>query len=130
MKIEFDSSYRAEGDQFGLVEVSFDGGATWTQKLRLDSTNASGSGSSAAGASINERLVSGTTTGRCTDGNGGASFEAISNPDSGTMQFRWYKEGGNNWWWAVDDVLVTGDIVGVPFAGLTDETVWTFSTPE
>ena len=46
------------------------------------------------------------------------------------MQFRWYKEGGNNWWWAVDDVLVTGDIVGVPFAGLTDETVWTFSTPE
>ena len=130
VKIEFDSSYRAEGDQFGLVEVSFDGGATWTQKLRLDSTNASGSGSSAAGASINERLVSGTTTGRGTDGNGGASFEAISNPDSGTMQFRWYKEGGNNWWWAVDDVLVTGDIVGVPFAGLTDETVWTFSTPE
>jgi autotransporter-associated beta strand protein len=110
--------------------VTFDGGLSWTELLRLDGDNTSNNGSNAVSVNINERLVSGTATGLSGDGKGGVSFGAVDNPSTGSMQFRWFVEGTNDWWWAIDDILVTGDIVGVPYEGLTDQTVWTFSTPE
>jgi len=135
VKIEFDSSFRPESTpanngQTGTLEVTFDGGATWTELLRLDGTNTSNSGLNTVSANIDERLVSGQPTGLSTDGFGGAPFGAVANPSVGTMQFRWFKEGSNDWWWAIDNLLITGDIVGVPFAGLTEANAWTFSTPE
>jgi autotransporter-associated beta strand protein len=133
VKLEFDSSFRPEGpgdSQVGTLEVTFDGGTTWTQLLRLDEFNTSNDGSNTASRNINERLVSGTSTGVSTDGKGGAAFGAVTNPSSGTMQFRFWVTGTNDWWWAIDNMKVSGDIVGVPFAGLTSATAWTFSTPE
>ena len=135
VRLEFDSSFRPENPrasdgQLGTLEVTFDGGLSWTELLRLDGDNTSNNGSNAVSANINERLVSGTATGLSGDGKGGVSFGAVDNPSTGSMQFRWFVEGTNDWWWAIDDILVTGDIVGVPYEGLTDQTVWTFSTPE
>ncbi|MFM1904064.1 MAG: hypothetical protein RLZZ440_1964, partial [Planctomycetota bacterium] len=133
VKLEFDSSFRPEGpgdSQTGTLEVTFDGGTTWTELLRLDEFNTSNAGTNTASRNINERLVSGTATGVSTDGKGGAAFGAVANPSSGTMQFRFWVTGTNDWWWAIDNMEITGDIVGVPFAGLTDASAWTFSTPE
>ena len=115
--LEFDSSFRHEAAQLGTVEVSFDGGGSWTELLRLDGTNTSGSGDPLQSASINERLVSGTTTGVGGDGKGGAAFAAVSNPDSGTMQFRFYSEGDNDWWWAIDNILITATSSAFPSMG-------------
>ena len=133
VKLEFDSSFRPEGpgdSQIGTLEVTFDGGTTWTELLRLDEFNTSNVGTNTASRNINERLVSGTTTGVSTDGKGGASFGAVTNPSSGSMQFRFWVTGTNDWWWAIDNMKISGDIVGVPFAGLSDANAWTFSTPE
>lgn len=135
ISIEFDSSFRPESTpanngQTGTLEVTFDGGATWTELLRLDGNNTSNSGLNTVSANINERLISGRPTGLSTDGFGGAPFRAVSNPAAGSMQFRWFKEGSNDWWWAIDNLRVTGDIVGVPFGGLTAANSWVFSTPE
>ena len=131
--LEFDSSFRPEGpgdSHVGTLEVTYDGGATWTELLRLDEFNTSNAGANTASRNINERLVSGTTTGVSTDGKGGVEFGAVTNPAGGAMQFRWYVTGTNDWWWAIDNMAITGDIVGVPFAGLSDANAWTFSTPE
>jgi len=136
VKLEFDSSFRPEGpgdSQTGTLEVSYDGGSTWTNLLTLNELNTTNTAGSAGfvNRSINERLVSGTTTGVSTDGKGGATFGAVNNPVGGTsLVFRFYVEGTNDWWWAVDNMKVTGDIVGGEYAGLFDATFWNFATPE
>ena len=36
---------------------------------------------------------------------------AVDNPSSGTMRFRFgMNNASNDWWWAVDNIVVTGDI--------------------
>ena len=133
VKLEFDSSFRPEGpgdSQVGVLDVSYDGGVSWTELLRLDETNSSNDGSNATAVNINERLVSGTTTGVSGDGFGGVAFGAVENPSSGSLVFRFYSEGTNDWWWGIDNMLITGDVVGVPFDGLQEGNAWTFSTPE
>ncbi|MBU6173406.1 MAG: Ig-like domain-containing protein, partial [Planctomycetes bacterium] len=123
VKLEFDSSFRPEDSQIGRLSVSYDGGTNWTQLLELNPTNTDNDAPFAK-KNINERLVTGLPTG------GGVAIGAVNNPSSGTLLFRFYTEGGNDWWWALDDLLITGAIVGVPFAGLSDKTFWNFSTPE
>ncbi len=104
VQIEFDSSFRPENSQVGTLEVTFDSGASWTNILTLNPTNTTNLGN------VNEvRTIS------------------VDNPSSGTMELRWRVTGGNTWWWAIDNLDVTGDIVGVPFDGISDATAWNFS---
>ena len=121
--MEFDSSFRPEDSQIGRLSVSYDGGTNWTQLLELNPTNTDNDAPFAK-RNINERLVTGSTTG------GGVAIGSVNNPTSGSLLFSYYTEGGNDWWWALDDLLITGNIVGVPFAGLSDQNFWNFATPE
>ena len=136
VKLEFDSSFRPEGPgeaQTGNLEVSYDGGSTWTNLLTLNELNTTNTAGSTGfvNKSINERLVSGTTTGVSGDGKGGATFGAVNNPVGGTsLVFRFFVEGTNDWWWGVDNMVVTGTIGSGQYGGLSDGTFWNFSTPE
>ena len=135
VKLEFDSSFRPEGPgeaQTGKLDVSYDGGTTWSTLLTLNELNTTNTAGSASfvNKSINERLVSGTSTGVSGDGKGGAAFGAVVNPDSGSLVFRFYTEGTNDWWWGVDNMKITGNIVGGEYAGLSDAAFWNFTTPE
>jgi hypothetical protein len=82
--VAFDYEFRIENDQRGTVEVSFDGGATWTMLLDL---------------------VKGTSS------NGAFLLGPGSFPVSGTSSTMRLRIGcitaGNNWWFAVDNVHVT-----------------------
>ncbi len=133
VKLEFDSSFRPEDSQIGILEVRFDGSPTWTKLLQLDPTNTSNEAPNATNniKNINERLVSGVNTGLSSDGFGNAPFLPVNNPSgASTVEFRFSLEGGNDWWWTIDDLLITGQIVGLPFDGVTDPTFWNFATPE
>lgn len=136
VKLEFDSSFRPEGPgdaQVGTLEVSYDGGGNWTNLLTLNEFNTTNTAGSTGfvNRSINERLVSGTPTGVSTDGKGGVAFGAVNNPVGGTsLVFRYGVTGSNDWWWGVDNMRVTGNVVGNEYAGLIDATFWTFTTPE
>ena len=90
--IEFDSFWRNEVTQIGTLDVSFDGGMTYANLLTYDSSLLPD------GQVIDER----------------PNF-ALSNPGSGTLQFRFgLSEASNDWWWAIDDVLITADLVPEP----------------
>jgi hypothetical protein len=123
IKFEFDSSFRPEDSQIGTLEVSYDGGSNWTKLLELNPSNTD-NGAPFAKKNLNERLVTGGVTG------GGAAIGAVANPSSGSLVFRYQVIGGNDWWWAIDNLKITGDYVGVPYAGLKDPLVWEFTTPE
>ena len=67
VKLEFDSSFRPEGPgeaQTGKLDVSYDGGTTWSTLLTLNEFNTTNTAGSAGfvNKSINEHLVSGTPT--------------------------------------------------------------------
>ncbi|MEI6656899.1 MAG: Ig-like domain-containing protein [Planctomycetota bacterium] len=135
VKLEFDSSFRPEGPgeaQTGKLDVSYDGGTTWSTLLTLNENNTTNTAGSASfvNKSINEHLVSGTPTGVSGDLKGGATFGAVANPSSGSLVFRFYCEGTNDWWWGVDNMKITGNIVGREYAGLSDAAFWNFTTPE
>jgi hypothetical protein len=118
--LEFDSSFRPEsGASFtphvptnmqGLLDVSYDNGTTWTNLLTLDTSNTLGT---ATAPNVNERRTI-----------------SVSNPDTGLMKFRFTNTGTNDWWWAIDNVLITGTTVGLSFPGLTDPTAANFSTAD
>ncbi|QDV24972.1 Ig-like domain-containing protein [Aureliella helgolandensis] len=107
--VEFDSSFRPENSQVGVLEVRYDGG-DWTNLLTLDPSNTSNAGNA---SNLNEHR----------------SIE-VDNPTSGEMEFRWGVVGANDWWWGIDNLHVTGDITGVPFAGVDSPAVWSFATEE
>jgi hypothetical protein len=122
IQLEFDSSFRPENSQIARLGVSFDGGATFTQLLELNPSNTDNDAPWARG-NMNETLVTGGTTG------GGVPIGAVNNPSSGSLVFSYYIDGSNDWWWALDNLKITGDIVGVPFGGISDPLFWEFSTP-
>ena len=108
--LEFDSSFRPYDTQTGLVDVTFDGGATWTNLLTLNSDTAGGDSS-------------------LSRANEAVSLE-INNPANATVQVRFgMVDTGNDWWWAIDNVALKltagGDDV---YSGLTDKTAWNFRT--
>jgi len=117
--IEFDSSFRpegggggfAEGNQSGLVDVTFDGGATWTNLLTMDGSTSDGS---LADPSVNRRemLVAEIPVG------------------STTMQVRWSQQGTNDYWWAIDNVNINAAMVSPSFPGVTDTTTIAFTTED
>ncbi|MDX1963766.1 MAG: PEP-CTERM sorting domain-containing protein [Pirellulales bacterium] len=89
----FDSSFRPEGTQTATLEVSYDGGNNYEEILRYDTGN-----------TINEfdRI------------NESLSFP-LNNPTGGELLFRFgMTEAGNNWWWAVDNICVTGEVIPEP----------------
>ncbi len=88
--LNFDSSFRPYDAMTGLVDVSFDGGATFSNVLTLDTAN---SGGDSALGRVNEAISI-----------------PLSNPgDDGRLVVRFgMTNGGNDWWWAVDNVNITG----------------------
>ncbi|MFZ4733435.1 MAG: Ig-like domain-containing protein, partial [Pirellulales bacterium] len=123
VKFAFDSSFRPEDSQIGTLEASYDGGTTWTNLLTLNPSNTDNDAPFPRG-NVNERLVTGSKTG------GNVPIGAVGNPSSGSLVFRFTVNGGNDWWWAADNLLITGEVVGVPYGGLEDLTAWDFRTPE
>ena len=122
--LEFDSSYYPELPQFGTVEVSYNDGATWNPLLFFGDANNTNE-------ARNDRIVvsSASTVGQFI---GGATVDApLQSPASGLMKFRFaYLEGENNWWWAVDNLMIRGEKAGIPFAGIDDPTTWNIRTAE
>jgi MYXO-CTERM domain-containing protein len=91
--IEFASSFRAEAPEIATLDVTFDG-VTYTNLLTYDGNTLPD------GALFNDPVIIG-----------------VNNPGSGDMQFRFsMNNASNDWWWAVDNVLVSGDQVPEPSA--------------
>jgi Ca2+-binding RTX toxin-like protein len=113
--VTFDSSWRAEGTQKAAIDVSYDGGVTWNRVMLFDSDASSPDFKADA---TNESVT-----------------VALDNPAGATeaiIRFGMF-DAGNNWWWAVDDIIVqgtgsTGSATGNAFAGIDDETRWSFTT--
>jgi MYXO-CTERM domain-containing protein len=93
--LNFDSSFRPHETLTGLVDVSFDGGANYSNLLILDAANSGGDSSLSR---ANESLSL-----------------PIDNPTGGSMLIRLgMADADNDWWWAVDNVVVTGNPVPEP----------------
>lgn len=85
--VDFDSSFRPYDGMTGLVDVSYDGGSSWTNLLTLDTETLGGN-------SVLDRA------------NEEVSL-AAGNPAGGEMHVRFgMTNGGNDWWWAIDNVEV------------------------
>jgi hypothetical protein len=98
LQLEFDSSFRPEdaGTQFARVYVSVDG-APWTMLSDFDTSNTPGGVGSTY--HINDHLTY----------NVGSSPALTNALNAKSVQFRWgYEQAGNDWWWAIDNVQVTG----------------------
>ncbi|WP_374650062.1 Ig-like domain-containing protein [Dongia sp.] len=114
--VTFDSSWRREDNQKAVLTVSYDGGAPiellrWTSDptdpdFKADATN--------------ESLAI-----------------ALNNPESATSAVISFAviDGGNDWWWAIDNIAVQGTSnngagTGNPFAGIDDPTAWNFTVED
>jgi len=103
VNISFDSSFRVEGNQTGTVDVAFvcggclDPNPTFTNVFKYDSTALTD------GETINTRVS--------IDVNNPAGV-GVGAPE---MIVRFGNtRGGNNWWWAVDNVAITAQVVPEP----------------
>ncbi len=108
--LTFDSSWRPEDLQKARVTVSFDGGEA-TELLLWTSDPADANFKPDA---TNETLAL-----------------ALDNPEGATNAVVTFEvfEAGNDWWWAVDNIEVKGSTgEGQPFAGISDDSTWNFST--
>ena len=114
--VTFDSSWRREDNQKAVLTVSYDGGAPiellrWTSDpsdpdFKADATN--------------ETLT-----------------VALNNPVGATSAVISFGviDGGNDWWWAIDNIAVQGTSnsgvgTGNPFAGIDDPTAWNFTVQD
>ncbi|WP_374385200.1 Ig-like domain-containing protein [Dongia sp.] len=114
--VTFDSSWRREDNQKAVLTVSFDGGAPielmrWTSDptdpdFKADATN--------------ENITF-----------------ALNNPAGATSAVISFGviDGGNDWWWAIDNIAVQGTSnnglgTGNPFAGIDDPTAWNFTVED
>ena len=85
--IAFESSFKAEPTEIATLDVTFDG-TNFTNLLTYD-------GSILPLDSLSNDPIS----------------IDVANPSSGNMRFRFgMNNASNDWWWAVDNVVVTGDI--------------------
>lgn len=119
VKLDFDSSFRPETPrlddehpnwigQTGLLDASFDGGATWDNVLLQNTETAGGQGSL---DHANEHLTIN-----------------IPNPAGGTLLVRFgIVNATNDWWWGIDNIKITGNAVGDLYAGIADRTTWNFA---
>jgi hypothetical protein len=87
VRIAFSSSFRAEEPEIATLDVTFDG-TNYTNLLTYDGNTLPD------GALFNDPIDI-----------------AVNNPSSGTMRFRFgMNNASNDWWWAIDNVVITGDI--------------------
>jgi hypothetical protein len=121
VKLSFDSSFRPESagntdldhptwiGQTGLLDVSFDNGATWQNVLLKNSLT---DGPDGTLDHVDERLE-----------------VALPNPGSGAMLIRFgLVNAQNNWWWAIDNIVVTARVLGTVSIGIADRTTWPLTT--
>lgn len=107
LQLKFDSSFRPEDGMTGRVEVSFDSGATYTQLLLLN-TDTSG-GFEGSFQRIDELI----------------QLSADIPSSAETAVFRWsLTEAGNDWWWAIDNVEVSGEVLVQPTVDLLEAYRW------
>ncbi|MEL6337531.1 MAG: Ig-like domain-containing protein, partial [Pseudomonadota bacterium] len=129
LELNFNSSFRPYADQTGTVEVSFDGGTTFSTLLTLDTSTVPGGASALTRA--NEAVSLAMDAG---------------DEDSVIVRFS-YADADNDWWWAIDDIEITGanstgtilleeDFDDLPLQGVVDEPtpdpdvpVWTPTPP-
>jgi hypothetical protein len=91
--IAFASSFRAEEPEIATLDVTFDG-VNFTNLLTYDANVLPDA------ALFNDPISL-----------------PVDNPSSGNMRFRFgMNNASNDWWWAVDNVVVTGDVVPEPSA--------------
>ncbi|MGD1880614.1 MAG: Ig-like domain-containing protein [Kiloniellaceae bacterium] len=114
LTLTFDSSWRQEDSQKAVLTVSYDGGESF-EVLRFTSDPSDPDFKEDA---LNETISINL------DNPEGASNAVIS---FGVI------EAGNDWWWAIDNILVQGQsdggsTSGNPYAGISDETTWNFTT--
>ena len=96
INVQFDSSFRAEETQIALLDVSYDGGTSFINLLTYDGAIVPDQ------ERINEHL----------------SFD-LNNPASGDMVLRFgLVNASNDWWWAVDNVKISGAAVPEPSTAL------------
>jgi hypothetical protein len=92
VSIAFDSFFRNEEPSDLSLDVSFDGGGSYSNLLYYESDNLGD------GAVFDEQL----------------QF-SVNNPASGSLVFKFsLLNGDNDWWWAIDNVHVTGQLVPEP----------------
>jgi hypothetical protein len=91
VRIAFDSTFKAEPTEIATLDVTFDG-INFTNLLMYD-------GSTLTLDALYNDPVS----------------IAVNNPGSGNMRFRFgMNNASNDWWWAVDNVNITGNLVPEP----------------
>lgn len=92
--LTFDSSWQYEAPMGATLEVSFDQGATWRNLLRFSSDTASGDFKA---DNVNETI----------------SIPVFNPAGASTAMFRYgLINSGNNWFWAVDNIKLTGAVAG------------------
>jgi hypothetical protein len=93
VSIAFDSFFRNEESSDLLLDVSYDGGATYSTNLVTYESS-----SLPDGDVFQERL----------------NFP-VANPGAGSLVFKFtLREGSNDWWWAIDDVEISGTQIPEP----------------
>lgn len=125
LQLRFDSSFRPYDNQTGEVLVSFDGGASYATLLTLDTPSAGGNSS-------------------LSRANEAVTLNVLAPGGAETVRFAWrLSEADNDWWWAIDNVVVAtaaGDTLlaesfdGLPLIDTVDEPdpgrpVWTPTPP-
>jgi len=94
--LNFDSSFRPYDAMTATVEVSFDGGTNFTNLLTM---NAGNSGGDSSLTRVDEAM----------------SIPLANPAGASSMLIRFgMSNADNDWWWAVDNVTVEGDIVPEP----------------
>jgi hypothetical protein len=90
--ISFDSSFRSEPPEIATLDVTFDGGATFSNLLTYDGNILPDA------ALFNDSIIL-----------------PVNNPSSGTMLFRFsMNNASNDWWWAIDNLEIGGDVIPEP----------------
>lgn len=108
--VEFDWEFRTESTERGLVQVSFDYGATWTTILNIDSDDQPSLDALAA-FSFGSLDLYGSYAGP-TQFEFGPPSDGTKIPakNSNVMLLRFgCIDSQNNWWFAVDNVRITAD---------------------
>jgi hypothetical protein len=95
VSVTFDSAWRDEGGQYVTLTVSYDGGAP-TEILRWESDSAS--------AFFHDDSTNETVT---------LNLDNPEGAQSMVLTFGYFN-GQNNWWWAIDNLVIAGDVTRIP----------------
>lgn len=108
LSLTFDYDFVTEDSQTGVVEVSYDGGVTWTNFLTI--------------GPIVESTVFSTETGDQGTFVAGVDFPIDLNAT--TVTFRWgCIEAGNDWWFAVDNISLDDQFGNIAFEDFEDQAI-------